>query len=162
MILIIAYGNDLREDDGAGPLLAARLASVWQSHGQAARLIAVQQPVPELAADIVCDGVTAVVFVDTRVSTSQADRDVAVVPVEPVSEVSPSLGHHVQPETLLTYARVLSATGSVPPAWLVTVPGVAFEYGERLSDVAQAALRKAFEDSSSPLNGLMIELSAHG
>lgn len=161
MILIIAYGNDLREDDGAGLVLAARLAAEWHTRGAVVDLIAVQQLAPELAADIVRDGLQAVIFVDTRVSSSAVDRDVAVVPLAPASELSPSLGHHVQPETLFAYARVLSAGDSMPPAWLVTAPGIAFEYGEHLSDVARAAIQRAFEDASSPLNGLMIELSAH-
>lgn len=160
MILIIAYGNNLREDDGAGLLLADRLASTWQALGTTAELSAVQQLVPELAADIAGDAVSAVVFVDTRVSTSTADRDVVAEPAEPASQGSPSMGHHVQPAVMLAYAQALDTARPLPPAWLVTVPGYTFGYGEGLSDGAQAAIRIAFEDSNSPLNGLIAALAA--
>jgi hydrogenase maturation protease len=160
MILIIAYGNDLREDDGAGLILAERLACTWRLRGTPAHLVAVHQLAPELAADILEKDVTAVVFADARVSTSPGDGDVSVAPLEPAAEQSPSLGHHVQPEVLLSYARLLVAADSLPPAWLVTVPGMAFGYGERLSEVAQAAIRRAFENQSSPLSRLVTELAA--
>lgn len=163
MILIIAYGNNLREDDGAGLVLAAQLASYWRVRGTPADLIVVHQLAPELAEDIAGQGVTAVVFVDTRVSTLPTDRDVAVVPLAPAAELSPSLGHHVRPEVVLSYAQTLCAANALPPAWLVTVPGIAFEYGEQLSSFALAAIHEAFEDEYSPLHRLVAALAGrHG
>lgn len=156
MILIIAYGNDLREDDGAGLVLAERLASIWQSSGLSVQLAAVQQLTPELAADIGDKTVTAVIFVDTRMMRSPSDRSVAVVPLEPATEASPSMGHHVQPGVLLAYAQALYVAEILPPAWLVTVPGVKFGYGEFLSDVALSAIREAFEDDNSQLRRQVI------
>ena len=91
MILIIAYGNDLREDDGAGLVLAEQLASVWQVKGLTVQSVAVQQLAPELAADIAGEDVTAVIFVDTRMTTSPFDLSVAVVPLQPGTELSPSI-----------------------------------------------------------------------
>lgn len=160
MILIIAYGNNLREDDGAGLLLAERLATLWQDRGLPVRHLAVQQLVPELAADIAGEDVTAVVFVDTRLSTSPVDLGVGVVPLEPTGEQSPSMGHHFQPGVLLAYAKALYAVDPLPPAWLVTVPGVAFSYGERISEATQKAIQSAFDDEDYPLQMLIKALTA--
>jgi len=159
MILIIAYGNDLREDDGAGLVLAEQLASVWQVRGLDVQSVPVQQLAPELAADIAGEDVAAVVFVDTRMTTSPSDRSVAVVPLEPDTELSPSMGHHVQPGVLLAYAQGLYVTKALPPAWLVTVPGIRFGYGEFISDVALSAIREALEDEGSQLRRLVANLS---
>ena len=159
MILIIAYGNDLREDDGAGLMLAEQLASVLPDRGLAVQLISVQQLAPELAADIAGENVTVVVFVDTRMTTSPIDRNVAVVPLEPGTELSPSMGHHVQPAVLLAYAQALYVPEAAPPAWLVTVPGIRFGYGEFISDVALSAIREALEDDGSQLRRLVANLS---
>lgn len=159
MILIIAYGNDLREDDGAGLVLAEQLASVWQVKGLTVQSLAVQQLAPELAANIAGEDVTAVIFVDTRMTTSPFDRSVAVVPLQPGTELSPSMGHHVQPNVLLAYAQALYVTEAVPPAWLVTVPGTRFGYGESISDVALSAIREALEDDDSQLRRLVADLS---
>ncbi len=160
MILIIAYGNDLREDDGAGLVLAEQLASVWQVKGLTVQSVAVQQLAPELAAEIAGEDVTAVIFVDTRMTTSPFDLSVAVVPLQPGTELSPSMGHHVQPNVLLAYAQALYVTETVPPAWLVTVPGTRFGYGETISDVALSAIREAFEDDDSQLRRLVADISS--
>ena len=159
MILIIAYGNNLREDDGAGLLLAERLATIWHDHDAPVRHLAVQQLAPELAADIAGEDVTAVVFVDTRLSPSSADLGVGVVPLEPIGEQSPSMGHHFQPGLLLAYAQTLFAVDPLPPAWLVTVPGVAFGYGERISEDTQMAIQSAFDCEDHPLQMLIKALT---
>jgi hypothetical protein len=140
-------------------VLAEHLASQWQTRGALADLIAVHQLAPELAEDIAGQSVSAAVFVDTRVSASMVDRDVAVVPLAPAAQLSSSLGHHVRPEVVLAYARTLCAADALPPAWLVTVPGIAFEFGEGLSDLAQTAIRQAFADESSPLQELIAALA---
>ena len=160
MILIIAYGNNLREDDGAGLLLAERLATVWQSRGKLVHCIVVHQLVPELAVDIAGDGVSAVVFVDTRVYTLPDNQHVQVARVEPAGEQAPSMGHHFQPGVLLAYAAMLSTADLLPPAWLVTVPGVAFGYGQQISEAAQAAIETAFDDEGSQLQTLIAALSS--
>ena len=74
---------------------------------------------------------------------------------EPAGEkspsMSPSLGHHFMPGVLLTYAKALYAVDPLPPAWLVTMPGVAFGYGERISEATQMALQQAFDGEDHPL-----------
>ena len=128
MILIIACGNSLRRDDGAGLILAEKLETDWRSAGADVERISVHQLAPELAVDIARADVTAVVFVDTR--AMEPDAGLQVRPIETGSS-SPSLGHYLDPSTLVAYASLLY--GKHPPAWQVTVPGIDFDHGEGLS-----------------------------
>ena len=69
------------------------------------------------------------------------------------------MGHHFMPGVLLAYAKALYAVDPLPPAWLVTVPGVRFGYGECISDVAQMAIQSAFDDEDHPLQILIKALT---
>ena len=69
------------------------------------------------------------------------------------------MGHHFMPGVLLTYAKALYAADPLPPAWLVTVPGVAFGYGERISDATQMAIQSAFDGEDRPLQILIKALT---
>lgn len=154
MILIIAYGNDLREDDGAGLILAGHMQEAWRARGVMVRRVAVRQLAPELAADMVADGVTAVVFVDTRVARAPADWDVSVAPVAAPAMGTASLGHHFDPGLLLAYATTI-AGARVPPAWLVTAPGTRFGHGQELSAQATTAIARALQDQDGALQWLL-------
>lgn len=158
MILLIAYGNSLRQDDGAGLRLAERMAGYCQAMGALVRHLAVQQLAPELALEIAAPEVTAVVFVDTRAATELAGV-VQIAPLAPPEAATPSLGHHFQPGVLLAYAALLLEGRPAPPAWLVTVPGVAFEHGEGLSQTASAAIEAAMASNARPLPHLMHDLA---
>ena len=138
MRLIIAYGNSLRRDDGAGLLLAQRLEQEWQAQGVAVKRLAVQQLTPELAMEMAQADVSSVVFVDTRVVTpTETCPSVAIQPLTGAA-TSPALGHHLDPTALLLYASLL---GDKPlPAWQITVPGVDFSHGKGLSKMTQQVL----------------------
>lgn len=143
MILILACGNELREDDGAGLVLAERLERAWRLQGHAVRRVAVQQLTPELATEVVQPEVTAVVFVDTRVADStSAAAEVEIARLSPTAVAAPVVGHHLDPTVVSAYATVLTDQ-PLPPFWLVTVPGAAFGHGEGLSHSAQAAIERA-------------------
>jgi hydrogenase maturation protease len=158
MILLIAYGNPLRQDDGAGLRLAERMAGCWLAMGALVRHLAVQQLAPELALEIAALEVTAVVFVDTRAAAGLAGA-VEITPLAPPNAATPSLGHHLQPDVLLAYAALLLDGRPAPPAWLVTVPGVAFDHGEGLSHTASAAIEAAFAGHDRPLPQLIDDLA---
>jgi Ni,Fe-hydrogenase maturation factor len=68
VILIIAYGNSLRRDDGAGLILGEKLEDALRKRGLSVSHIAVHQLTPDLALSVAAENVAAVVFVDTRVS----------------------------------------------------------------------------------------------
>jgi Ni,Fe-hydrogenase maturation factor len=150
MILIIAFGNDLREDDGAGLWLAGLMQEAWQANGVVVRRIAVQQLAPELAVDIVEDGVSAVVFVDTRVVRSPADCEITVTPVAIPGSGAAAVGHRFDPGLVLAYAAAL-APEKVPPAWLVTTPGTRFGYGQSISADASGAIVRGLQDQNGAL-----------
>jgi hydrogenase maturation protease len=124
-VLVIGYGNTLRQDDGAGVALAERLVTHWQGQGMPATLLATTQLAPEQAAEIASDGVTAVIFVDAAVGAPQDGVQIRRVENQ---EPSPGLGHHLDPAALMVYAHLLYRR--TVPAWLVTVPGLAFDHGE--------------------------------
>ncbi|MCB0164013.1 MAG: hydrogenase maturation protease [Anaerolineae bacterium] len=135
MLLIIACGNSLRSDDGAGLIFAERLEQACRSLDVAVERLSVHQLLPELAADIAAEAVRAVVFVDTRLA--EPDDLPALHSLSPQA-ASPSVGHHLTPAVLLLYAQALYH--HCPPAWQITVPGVNFDHGETLSETAQNAL----------------------
>ncbi|MFZ0544532.1 MAG: hypothetical protein WAM60_03805 [Candidatus Promineifilaceae bacterium] len=154
MRLLIACGNMLRQDDGAGLLLAQQLADAWQTSGVPVRHIEVQQLVPELALEIADETVEEVWFVDSRLTVDETDTAVEIRPLSPDNATSP-LGHQSSPEMVLLYARMLfdkRPFADQPPAWQITIPGVAFGHSETLSEVCQATLDEAVAQLSS-LNG---------
>jgi len=67
MILVIGIGNPLRQDDGAGWMLAERMAYALHALDAAARVLCVQQLAPEHAVDVVAADVTTVCFADVAV-----------------------------------------------------------------------------------------------
>ena len=153
MILIIAYGNTLREDDGAGLVLAEKLESLLRRFAIDVHRVEVQQLLPELAAEIAGHQPDGVVFVDTRVAIAY-DEAVSVQPVPVDSNASPSLGHQLTPATVLTYTGALFDAVE-QPAWLVTVPGWQFGFGEDLSTNSEKAIFHALNDSKSQLQQLV-------
>jgi hydrogenase maturation protease len=138
LILIIAYGNSLRRDDGAGLILGEKLEEVLRKRGLPVTRITVHQLTPELALDVAADDTAGVVFVDTRVSDAgEGQHELQLCALGSDQSLS-SLGHHLGASSIMTYARLLYDKS--PPAWLLTVPGVDFDHGEGLSEPAQRAL----------------------
>ncbi len=145
-IRIIAWGNRGRCDDGVALVLAERLqerfaddpdVSVQQYH----------QLGPELAADL--NECRLVIFLDAHVR--EDSPEVCVERVEPV-EAAACGPHHCHPPVLLAMAK--SMQFKVPPAWLVTVRGHCFEFGDSLSEATAAAMEKA--------EGIVLDLIASG
>jgi hydrogenase maturation protease len=138
VILIIAYGNSLRRDDGAGFFLAARLEELLKLQGREVECMAVHQLTPELAVEVAADPLQAVIFVDTRVADPNAENRGLEVHSMQDLPASNSLGHQLSPAAVLTYASLLYHRH--PPAWLLTIPGVDFAHGEGLSEAAEQAI----------------------
>ena len=140
MILIISYGNSLRRDDGAGLALGEILEKALQSRGRLVKRIALHQLDPETSLCVAEEGVSSVVFVDTRVVAGSEDAFLLQVLQVPRNSTESCLGHHLGPSTVMAYARLLY--GKDPIAWVLTVPGVDFDHGEGFSGVAQKALNR--------------------
>lgn len=146
MVLIFAYGNSLRRDDGAGFVLCDVVVRMLSEAGLRFERIDSHQLEPEFAMDISGEKVSAVLFVDTRAVPDPPgpdDLQVRFGRVASSPDASPSSVHNLDPTTILTYARYLFK--KEPPAWLITIPGRDFDHGEGLSETALEAIRSAPE-----------------
>ena len=134
-ILVIGYGNESRGDDAAGPKVVEAAAG-WQL--PKLRTLTCQQLTPELAESIA--GASAVVFVDASVNAE--DPSVQAVRIGPLAGGARAT-HTTDPRWLLALAQ--QAFGRCPPAWLVSVPGERFAFGESLSSKAAEGVATAEE-----------------
>jgi len=130
-LLVIGYGNTLRRDDSVGPLVAEaveelRLPRVWT--------LSLPQLAPEHGECL--SRVKSVIFVDAAIDVG----GVRLRTLEPASS-SRVTTHAVSASTLLAIAR--EYFGHAPRAWMLTIPGSDFSFGEELSPVAAKAVDKA-------------------
>jgi hydrogenase maturation protease len=135
--LILACGNTLRGDDGAGPWLAE-----WaQQHFLAEHRVCVlsqQQWTPELAEDLA--SAASVLFIDCAIDSDPGS--VTLSDVHPTTQPQALATHHLGPSELLSVARDLY--DSLPRnAILLTIGAGSTELGEDFSPAVQAALPQA-------------------
>lgn len=137
-VLVIGYGNTLRGDDAVGPLLAERLRQEVDSRRVV--VLTCQQLTPELAGDLA--GCGRAVFIDA--SREAAAGEIRCRPLTPGPGQSASLVHFLGSEQLLALARLVY--GRAPAAYLVSVGGLRFDFGDRqLSPPVAAAVEPALE-----------------
>ena len=136
-VLVIAWGNPLREDDGvAWHVLEALRALQPRPWLPPMRLRHAHQLTPEMA-DCVSRA-AGVVFVDAR--RDGRPGEVRCEAVAPAAGSNP-LAHSVSPQTLLLYAETLF--GRAPEAVVVSVAGERFGMGEGLSPVVRRSVPRA-------------------
>ncbi len=129
--LVIGYGNELRGDDAAGPIVAAAVAD-W--HLPSVRTLSVQQLLPELTEEIV--QADYVIFVDA--CRQNCNRSIQIEPIvigDASHDAHPASSHVYEPWTLLKLTE--SLYGYHPQAWLLQVPIECFDLGKQLSPTAQ-------------------------
>jgi hydrogenase maturation protease len=129
-LLVVGYGNELRGDDAAGPHVARTVAG-WGWPGVTG--LTLHQLVPELSEPLA--QADLVVFVDAAVNCD------SVRWTHLGEKTRSSIGHVIDPETILELARVLH--GRRPRAWLVRVPAVCLDFGVGLSSRARAGAAQA-------------------
>lgn len=132
-VLVIGYGNPLREDDG----LAWRVVDRLEESSSAVEGMRLHQLVPEIAEAV--SSARGVVFVDAR--AGDAPGSVAVTPLGRRDAVAGRWTHWVGPEQILELAHRLY--GRAPPAALVTVGAGRLGHGEGLSEAVEQALPEA-------------------
>lgn len=125
-LLIIAYGNELMGDDGAGPALAYRLEGTLPP---SVRVRVLHQLTPELSEEL--SDAAHVVFVDAR--TPDDSTEAVLQPVSGSAAPS-SVGHVFAPETLIELTRTVF--GRCPRTWTLSLPTRSMKLGEPLSDTA--------------------------
>jgi len=142
--LVIGYGNSLRNDDGAGQVVAEMVAS-WELPD--VRSLSLTQLTPELAADIAT--AETVIFVDAVVVESDAPARVEIQVLEPqVAQIH--WGHHGDPRSLLALTHHLYQ--ATPTAYWVLVAGTNFDLGEEFSATIKAGIQIAVERIKQILN----------
>ncbi len=133
-VLVIAWGNPLREDDGLAWHVLEGLRRLRPRRGlPQLHLRHAHQLTPELAEPV--SRAAGVVFVDAR-------RDgpagaIRCEAVEPATGKNP-LAHALSPQGVLLYAEALY--GRAPQAVVVSVTGERFGLGEELSPAVRRAL----------------------
>jgi hydrogenase maturation protease len=136
-VLVIAWGNPLREDDGIAWHVVEGLRALqprpWLP---VLHLRHAHQLTPEMAECV--SRALGVVFVDAR--REGRPGEIRVEPVVPAVSQNP-LAHSLSPQGLLLYAE--SLYGRAPQAVIVTVAGERFGIGEELSPAVRRALPRA-------------------
>lgn len=134
--VVIGYGNTLRGDDAAGPIVAEAIAALGLPR---VRTLIAPQLTPELAEVLAEAGVA--VFVDAA-EMPDPER-VEVVSVAAAGR-SQSLGHTSDPGVLLALA--VAVYGRCPPACLVRIPAASFALGAGLSPITRRACAAAVQE----------------
>jgi len=130
-VLIVAYGNPLRSDDGVGWIIADELRCRLAS--PEVEVVRLQQLLPEVAESV--SRAEAAIFVDA--SRDGEPGDICRQPVAaPPARVQ--FSHQLSPAEALGLACQLY--GTTPQAFCVTLAGECFEHGEGLSQKVAARL----------------------
>ncbi len=131
-VLIIGYGNSLRDDDAIG-VHAAHLLEEMYRDDPAVRVIGAHQLTPEMAEDIA--EAKFVVFLDAAVGARPGEIGKTSLQAR---RGSAGFTHHCTPATLLLAAEQLY--GEAPSAIGLTITGASFEVGKRLTPVVKRRL----------------------
>ncbi len=132
-VLVIGYGSPIRGDDAIGPLVIERLEREGMPEGTntLARHILTPDLVPEIAA------AELVVFVDAAVEGAPGEVQCRRLAPAPGPRVT--VAHFLDPQELLAWTATLC--GRRPEAYLVSTPGLCFEFRHlELSDVVAATI----------------------
>lgn len=154
-ILLVGYGNTSRRDDGVAAhilqSLLGRLGMDSDSIGgedslepsPGIKVLFLHQLAPELA-ELVAQYDT-VVFIDAHVEGSGWD-DMSWQPVAPAVEAG-MIGHHLRPGVVVALAQ--SLYGGAPDAYMLSVLGHDFDFGEAISpqtgELAERAVNRLEE-----------------
>jgi hydrogenase maturation protease len=130
MALVIGIGNDWRGDDGLGPRVVETVSS-----RPGLETMTVHQLLPELSESV--HAARRVLFVDAALNAS----GLRLERVEP--HPHRGLAHACSPGALLEWTTRLY--GRCPEAWLLSIPGTAFEPGTGLSAQAATLIPEALE-----------------
>lgn len=132
--LVVGYGNELRGDDGAGPVAARRIQDLGLT---GVEVLVGHQLLPEHSARLA--DVDAVVFVDAL-----ADPGAGLVCQPVVADDGGGwTGHLGTPASLLALTRLL--VGRCPKGWVLGVPVERFGWEIGLSARARAGVDEAVD-----------------
>lgn len=142
-ILVIAYGNPLRCDDGVA----------WQAAEEIRRklpsltVVCVHQLTPELAED--ASGASTIIFIDATRNGEPGE-----VLCEAVSRdyTSMNFSHNLTPGHVVALCNQLY--GAEPRAFAVSISGENFNHGDAVSNAALRALPLVVDEVSKLIKGI--------
>ncbi len=139
-VLIIAYGNPLRSDDGVAHRVADGLESKFSA--DEVEILRPQQLGPELAET--ASRSQLVIFVDATSGNGEPGAIQVRELLPRGSDMKASVfGHAIPPAAVIGLARQLY--GASPKAYSATIVGQSFEHGESLSAVVESAVPRMVE-----------------
>lgn len=135
-ILIIAYGNPLRSDDGVAWRAAELLREKFSP--DEIEILCLHQLAPELA-EIVSQ-FPGVIFIDAASSPESDPGEICVKELgdDDLTDSANHFSHALSPLAVIRLAETLYR--AKPRAFAVTVTGQNFDHGEALSPAAASAL----------------------
>jgi hydrogenase maturation protease len=138
-IWIGGFGNEYREDDGAGVILARRIYEFLTSSGETKVFLCVEhQLLPELAEELDVDWA---IFCDADMAFHE--EGFSILEISPYAPLTGFNLHSMGPEWLLALAERM---GALPKkSLLVTVSGQRFDFSEEPTSICQARIDKAVE-----------------
>ena len=137
-VLIVGYGNPLRQDDAVGWLAGQRLSSLYE-HDSCVEVVVCHQLTPEMAEPLSRSELA--LFLDAACNGLPGDfraTEIAASPQQP-----PDATHHLTPQELLAVSVRLYERS--PHAMLLSVTGRQFELGESLSKEAAQGVDQMVE-----------------
>jgi hydrogenase maturation protease len=133
---IVGFGNPQRRDDGIGPYIVGQLKSDLKAYGTIG-FLSVRHPEPSIVEAL--HGSDQILFIDAtiRVLTCgwQLNR------IQPDTDALPFTTHHFTPMAILGMIKMIY--GYCPPAWVLTVQGFDFGFGQGLTCRAKNRARSA-------------------
>ena len=135
-VLVVGYGSTVRSDDGIGWRAAEALLKSGLPPG--VTVLTLHQLDAELAGEAAAADV--VLFVDASRDGEAGEVRCARVAAQPSNVL---FSHQLTPSALMAVVRTLYLAS--PEAFEVTMTGQAFEIGENLSPLCEAALPKLVE-----------------
>lgn len=144
--MVIGYGNPSRSDDGLGWHAARRLSE--QCNDPRLEILALHQLTPELAEPL--SRADRVVFID-----ASAEGEAATLRCRRIDQGGPppaAFCHHMTPLSLVAMSQALY--GRAPEAFVVSVTGESFDFGETLSAAVSAVLPRLIEQVCECLEGV--------
>jgi hydrogenase maturation protease len=133
-VLVIGYGNTLRQDDGVGPKTAEAIAAL---NLPGVTTTTCDLLTPEMA-ERISQAKTAF-FIDASV---EAALEVRLRKLEP-NPTCQVMAHAADPRTMLALAR--DVFGHAPEGWWLTIPARRMGIGEDLSTVTRRGMKTAIQ-----------------
>lgn len=142
-VLVIAYGNPLRSDDG----VAWRAAEEIRTIASRIEVVCRHQLTPELAEN--ASRADMVIFVD---ATAQGNAGEVVCRSVTAQSREARFSHHLTPSQVLWLCD--RWYGGSPPAFLVSITGESFDHGDGLSVAARSGVRQSVSVVSDLISAL--------